>query len=132
MKMQKVTAAILTRNGKVLIARRTADDRLANKWEFPGGKVEDGETPEACLSRELKEELGITARVGALLGESIYHYEHRSIKLLAYQTHWEAGDLDPKVHAEVIWVSVSELDGYDFAPADIPFVRKLMSGDIGA
>ncbi len=127
--MQNVTASILVRDGRVLIARRTADDRLANKWEFPGGKVEDGETPESCLARELKEELGITVSVGALLGESIYRYEHGSIKLLAYEAHWEAGDLDPKVHAEVTWASLSELDGYDFAPADIPFVRKLMSGD---
>ena len=127
--MQTVTAAVLTGSGRVLIARRTAADRLANKWEFPGGKVEDGETPDACLARELKEELGITVRVGALLGESIYHYEHGSIRLLAYRTYWEAGNLEPKVHAEVAWAPLGELDRFDFAPADIPFVKKLMSGD---
>jgi 8-oxo-dGTP diphosphatase len=126
-----VTAAILSRGQKVLIARRPATDKLANKWEFPGGKVEDGETPEACLARELREELGIEARIGRFLGESCYHYEHGSIRLLAFQAYWDAGDFDPKVHDEIRWASLEELEHYDFAPADIPFVKKLINGDWG-
>jgi 8-oxo-dGTP diphosphatase len=128
--MQTVTAAILARDGKILIARRPDTDTLANKWEFPGGKVEDGETPEVCLARELKEELGIEVRVGIFLGESLYHYEHGSIRLLAYRTYWAAGELDPKVHAEIRWASLSELDLYAFAPADIPFVKKLVNHEL--
>jgi 8-oxo-dGTP diphosphatase len=129
--MQTVTAAILTRDGKILIARRPATSRLACKWEFPGGKVEDGETPEACLARELKEELDIDVDVGALLGESVYHYEHGSIRLLAYETRWRGGRIVPRVHDEVKWVSPGELDGYEFAPADIPFAEGLKNGAIG-
>ena len=130
-KLQTVTGAILFRDGKLLIARRPAADNLANKWEFPGGKVEDGETPEACLARELDEELGIEVRVGAFLGESVYHYEHGAIRLLAYRTTWETGELKPQVHDEIKWVSLGELNQYDFAPADVPFVEKLMSGEWG-
>lgn len=129
--MQTVTAAILIKDGKILIARRSVTDRLSNKWEFPGGKVEGKETPEACLVRELMEELGIDAQVGDFLAESCYHDEHGSIRLLAYRTYWVAGDLDPKVHDEMEWASLGELDLYDFAPADIPFVMKLMNGEMG-
>lgn len=125
-----VTAAILARDGKILIARRPATDRLADKWEFPGGKVEQGESPEACLARELNEELGIEVRIGSLLGETCYHYDHISIRLLAFQVYWCGGDLHPRVHDEIRWVSLSELDHYDFAPADIPFVEKLMNGEL--
>ena len=128
--MQTVTAAILAKDGKILIARRPASSRLANKWEFPGGKIEAGETPEACLARELKEELDIEVSIGAFLGESVYHYRHGSIRLLAYQTYWDTGEIDPKDHDEIKWVSVAELDCYEFAPADVPFVQRLRDGRI--
>jgi len=128
--MQTVTAAILAKDGRILIARRPASSRLANKWEFPGGKIEGGETPEACLARELKEELDIEVSVGAFLGESVYHYRHGSIRLLAYQTYWDTGEIDPKDHDEIRWVSLAELDCYEFAPADVPFVQKLKDGEI--
>ena len=128
--MQAVTAAILAKDGKILIARRPASSRLARLWEFPGGKVEDGETPEACLARELREELNIEVSIGAFLGESIYHYEHGSIRLLAYETFWKSGIIEPKEHDEIRWVSLGELDCYEFAPADIPFVRRLKAGAI--
>lgn len=127
--MATVTAAILVRDGKILIARRPAADRLANKWEFPGGKVEEGETAEACLARELAEELGIEARIGIFLGESCYQYEHASIRLLAFLVYWDTGELAPKVHDEIRWASLDELEHFDFAPADIPFVKKLMNGE---
>jgi 8-oxo-dGTP diphosphatase len=128
--MQTVTAAILAKEGKILIARRPASSRLANKWEFPGGKVEAGETPEACLARELKEELDIEVSIGAFLGESVYHYAHGSIRLLAYQTYWDTGGIDPKDHDEIRWVSLAELDCYEFAPADVFFVQRLKDGAI--
>jgi 8-oxo-dGTP diphosphatase len=130
-KLQTVTGAILFEGGKLLIARRPAADKLANRWEFPGGKVEDGETPEACLARELEEELGIEVRVGAFLGESVYRYEHGAVRLLAYRTSWKAGNLEPRVHDQTQWVALEDLDQYHFAPADVPFVEKLMSGEWG-
>jgi 8-oxo-dGTP diphosphatase len=125
-----VTAAILSRDSQVLIAKRKATDSLPHKWEFPGGKVESGETPEQCLRRELSEEFGIDVIVGKFLGESVYHYEHVSIKLLAYRTFWERGDITPNAHEDFRWVLPDELEQYDFAPADLPFVAKLRRGEI--
>ena len=74
MAMQKVTAAVIEKDGKILIARRKRDDSQAGKWEFPGGKLEAGETPEACLKRELREELGIETEVGAFFCSSRFVY----------------------------------------------------------
>ena len=127
--MKQVTAAILIKDKKVLIAKRKADDRQANKWEFPGGTVEQNETPEACLMREIREEFGINVSVGRFFGESVYHYDHGSIKLLAYWTQWESGKITLKDHAGYRWVSPEQLSEYDFAPADIPFVEKLRHKD---
>jgi mutator protein MutT len=79
----------MIKDNRLLIAKRKANDRLGNKWEFPGGKVEYGETPEQCMKREMKEEFSIDVSVGDYLGESIYHYEHRSIRLLVYRTYWD-------------------------------------------
>jgi 8-oxo-dGTP diphosphatase len=128
--MIKVTAAILIKDGKILIAKRKADDRQANKWEFPGGTVEQNETPQECLKREMREEFGINVSVGKIFGESIYHYDHAPIKLLAYRAHWECGQISLKDHADYRWVSSWQLTEYDFAPADIPFVEKLQQNDI--
>lgn len=128
--MQTVTAAILAKQDKILIARRPASSHLANKWEFPGGKVEGEETPEACLARELKEELDIEAAIGAFLGESVYHYRHGSIRLLAYRAYWDGGEIDARDHDEIRWVSLAELDCYEFSPADVPFVQSLKDGTI--
>ena len=70
--MINVTAAIMERNGKIFIAKRSSNSRLPNKWEFPGGKVEVGETPEQCLRRELKEEFDIEVTIGDFVGSNIY------------------------------------------------------------
>ena len=128
--MIDVTAAILIKDGRVLIAKRKATDRLANKWEFPGGKVEDNETPEECLKREMQEELGIDVTVGKYLGESTYHYDHGSIKLLAFHTYWKGGDISLEAHDDYKWILLEQFKEIDFAPADITFVEKLRSGEI--
>lgn len=126
----EVTAAILEKGGKILIAQRGPTSHQAGKWEFPGGKVEDGETPEECLIREMMEEFNIVVFVDDYLGSSTYRYDHISIELMAYRTLWVGGDLLLKDHAAIAWVPVAELDRYDFAPADLLFVEKLKSGDI--
>ena len=128
--MKVVTAAILKKDGKILIARRRAGDRQANKWEFPGGTVEPHETPQACLKREMQEEFGISVAVGRCLGESIYQYDHGAIRLMAYHTTWESGKIRLEDHAAYRWVSPEHLREFDFAPADIPFVEKLQCFDI--
>ena len=128
--MVEVTAALLFKDKKLLIAKRKSTDKLPNKWEFPGGKIEDGETPEYCLKREMEEEFEIDVSVGKFLGESIYHYDHGTIKLLAYRTFWKDGTISLKAHDDYQWVSLDQLQEYDFAPADVPFVEKLRRGEI--
>jgi 8-oxo-dGTP diphosphatase len=126
----KVTAAILVKDNKIIIAKRGPDDRLANKWEFPGGKIEIHETPEQCLKREMKEEFDIDVSVGEYLGSSIFHYDHISIELMAYRTYWENGEIDLKDHDDFKWISLEQLSEFDFAPADLVFVEKLKNGEI--
>ena len=123
--MKTVTAAILEKDGKILIARRRDHDLQAGKWEFPGGTVEPNETPQACLKREMQEECGISVMVGRVFGESIYHYDHATIRLIACRASWESGRMVLNDHADFRWVLPEQLSEYDFAPADIPFVRKL-------
>jgi len=123
--MTKVTAALLVKKGLILIAKRKASDKLADKWEFPGGKIEAGETPEECLRREMQEEFQIKVNVGDYFCDSVYHYDHGSIQLLAYWVHWKGGELVPMAHDEFQWVPFSELGNFDFAPADLPIVKKL-------
>ena len=103
---------------------------LANKWEFPGGKIEINETPEQCLKREMKEEFDIDVSVGEYLGSSIYKYDHISIELMAYRTYWENGEIHLKDHDDFKWISLEQLDEFDFAPADMVFVEKLKNGEI--
>jgi 8-oxo-dGTP diphosphatase len=124
----KVTAAIIMNNGKLFIARRPAGDKLAGKWEFPGGKIENDETAEACLAREIKEEFDIDVEVAEFLGSSVYHYPDISVELLAFRTTLVSGTITMKAHEDCQWVSLQDLDQYDFAPADVPFVKKLCSG----
>lgn len=124
--MQIVTAAIIEKDGKILIARRKRGDHLENKWEFPGGKIEPNETPEACLKRELHEEFGISAEVGEFIGSSRFTYRHASIELLAYLAYCPSDEFTVKAHEEIRWVPPEELDRYDFSEADRPIVRKLL------
>ena len=120
-----VTAAILVHEGRLVIARRKPGKKLAGKWEFVGGKLEAGENPEDGLRRELQEELAIEATIGRFYGESIYTYHHLKVRLLAYVAHSSEGTFQPKDHDLVRLVGISELAGYDFAPADVPFIRRL-------
>lgn len=122
----RVTAAVIMQGDRVFIAQRKATDRLAGLWEFPGGKIEPAESPENCLERELKEELGIDTRIGSYLGQSTYRYPHVAIRLLAYRVYWTGGNLTPSDHARCEWVPVKNLPDYSFAPADIPFVEMLI------
>jgi 8-oxo-dGTP diphosphatase len=124
--MQTVTAAILIRGDKVFIGQRKAGKRSEYFWEFPGGKLEDGETQRECLAREMREEFGVEVAVLGLFGESIYHYEHGSIRLVAYLVDWIGGEMSPVDHQDCQWVLFDDLKSYEFVPADVPFVQKLM------
>lgn len=125
----RVAAAILLVGDNVLIARRPADDRLAGKWEFPGGKIEAGETPQMCLRREMREEFGIDVTAGDFFGASRYAGEPGAVLLLAYRCTWQGGTIALTAHSAYRWVPVPELARYDFAPADVPFAVQLMAGE---
>jgi len=91
--MKEVTAAIILKDNKVLIAQRAPGKNQAGKWEFPGGKVELGETPQECLNREIREELEVDIEVLDIFGESIYAYHSGTIKLMAYWCKWISGEV---------------------------------------
>ncbi len=124
-----VAAAVILIDKRVFAARRKPGMHLAGYWEFPGGKVEAGETPEKCLQRELQEELGITTRVGCFLGESLYDYDTKVVRLLAYQVEHIEGEFQLIDHDDLCWLAVDELASVEWAPADIPlleFCREIM------
>jgi 8-oxo-dGTP diphosphatase len=125
----KVVAGVIRHSGRILIAQRSPVDRHPLKWEFPGGKIEAGETPQACLKRELFEELGIQVKVGALLAQHLHHNGHCQIDLTACYARWIAGDLCLKVHAQYRWVTVAAMQKFDFLPADLPIIAHLMGLD---
>jgi 8-oxo-dGTP diphosphatase len=123
----RVVAAVVERAGRVLIARRREGDALAGKWEFPGGKIEQGETPEKALRRELREELGIETVIGDLICVSSHAYDHLSVELAAYEARWISGDIVPLVHDEIKWIAPAGLFSYDFPEANIPVIRAILS-----
>ena len=123
--MIPVVAAVIYKDDKVLIARRGPEKHLAGYWEFPGGKIESGETPEACLRREIEEELGIEINVYDFLMESIYDYGDKTVSLKAYRCTYLYGDIILSDHDDVRWVLPEQLSEYQLAPADIPFIAAL-------
>jgi len=123
--MQIVTAAVIEKDGKILIAKRRAGDRFARRWEFPGGKLEPGESPIQCLERELREELGVETRVERLIGSYPFASSALSIELVAYRVSIVSGRLALSDHEELRWVSPAELGKFSFTEPDLPLVKIL-------
>jgi 8-oxo-dGTP diphosphatase len=124
-KIIDVAAAVMMKDGLIMVARRAQGEHLEQKWEFPGGKIKPGETPKECLQRELKEEFDIIAKVGKFTGESLFHYPDKSIRLLAYEVVWQGGDLILRVHDKIDWVNPDTLLKKDMAAADIVIAQTL-------
>ena len=122
----KVAAAIIEKEGRILIGKRKMG-RFAGMWEFPGSKIEPGETPQACLERELREELGVEARIGPFLLSTKHIYPHMPIELITYRAEILSGDLYLQEHTEIRWVARQELADYDFPAADRAVIEKLMT-----
>ncbi|RJS63027.1 (deoxy)nucleoside triphosphate pyrophosphohydrolase [Priestia filamentosa] len=123
--MKKVVAAIIKDKDKILIAKRNSKDHLAGKWEFPGGKIEPDETPEECLAREIREELRVDIEIGSFYDDNIYGSKDQAIHLLFYWAEVMNGEVTAVVHDDVKWITIKELARFDFAPADIPIVKRL-------
>jgi 8-oxo-dGTP diphosphatase len=123
--MQRVTAAIIEENGKVFIAKRRAGKNLAGKWEFPGGKIEPGETPEEALARELSEEMDLRVSVGEFLCRAYFESGPIKLELLAYRVTRVSGEPVLREHDEARWVKPSELLSYDLAESDRRVIEEL-------
>jgi 8-oxo-dGTP diphosphatase len=130
--MIEVAAAIIfNEQGELLIARRKMGKSQAGLWEFPGGKLEEGETPEACLRRELLEEMSIEIYPYEWFGVNEHDYGTVKIRLIAYKAKYVVGIIRLMDHDEFRWVKIGELGEYAWAPADIPFVDRLLVGGVG-
>jgi len=126
MPMIEVAAAIIeNEQGQILIARRTKGKSQEGLWEFPGGKLEEGESAEACLRRELMEEMKIEIEPYARFGVNEHDYGTARIRLTAYRAVFVQGAIRLTDHDAYRWVERSELDRFAFAPADVPFVEQL-------
>ena len=125
--MTTVVAAVIERDRHVLIGQRKAGKWHAFKWEFPGGKVEPGETPDAAIRRELEEELGIHAEIGPVITEYDYTYSGRSpIRLMFYSVFRFEGEPENRgVFQQIRWEKRERLPEYDFLEGDVDFVRTL-------
>jgi 8-oxo-dGTP diphosphatase len=122
-----VGAVTYNDHGEILCALRSAAMSPPNVWEFPGGKVEQGEKPEEALIREIKEELGCTVEVHEKIEDIVHEYPNIIVNLLTYKTKIIKGAPKAKEHAEVRWVPVHKLRSLEWAPADIPTIDSLLS-----
>jgi 8-oxo-dGTP diphosphatase len=123
--MRRVTAAVIIEDGRILLARRPPGDPLAGLWELPGGKIEDGETPQECLERELLEELAMRAEVGPVLARTVYRYPHGVFELLALQA-TRTSDFELRAHDAFSWVDLEEAQMWALAPADQLLISELL------
>lgn len=121
-----VTCILLFHSGKVLAAQRSEKMQLPLLWEFPGGKVENGESEEECMLREIREELGIEIETVEKLQDFVHRYSStKVIRLIPFLAFWKSGEIILTEHIQVNWLSRSELKAVDWAPADIPIVGHL-------
>jgi 8-oxo-dGTP diphosphatase len=123
----EVACGVIMNNDKVLCVQRSETMSLPLKWEFPGGKIEKNETPEFCLFREIKEELDITIEILEKLSNSHFDYGTFEIVLIPYLCKHTGGEILLAEHKEFKWLSYSELTMLEWAPADIPIVKEVVS-----
>ncbi|MBT73096.1 MAG: 8-oxo-dGTP diphosphatase MutT [Gammaproteobacteria bacterium] len=126
----RVVAAVIKKEDKILIARRKEGKHLEFKWEFPGGKVEEGEKEEITIERELLEEFNVKVKVHQFITESFYDYGHIKVKLMAYLVEHIDGVFNPTDHDKIEWIKIEDQKQYDFAPADIPINDYLLAHGI--
>jgi 8-oxo-dGTP diphosphatase len=125
-----VTAIIERRDRRFLIGQRRRDDTSPLKWEFPGGKIEEGESPEAALARELLEELGVTLEKCAEIGRTRHKYGSASeeLEIRFYAARIKEGSITPLAFEQIAWVPPKELGNYDFLAANSPLIAQLATG----
>jgi 8-oxo-dGTP diphosphatase len=126
-----VAAALIVRSGEVLIGQRRPDQPMALLWEFPGGKIEAGESPEQALARELDEELGIRAVIGPRVTRVRHNYRHGgAVDLQFFAVHEFTGKIESRIYQQVRWVRLEDLSDYVFLAADRGLIRDLAAGKL--
>jgi 8-oxo-dGTP diphosphatase len=129
--MKRVVAALILKNGEVLVCQRTRHQSMPLKWEFPGGKIEDGEQPRDALRRELDEELGIDAQIGEEVARIRHEYKNGgAVELRFYVVSEYAGEMENRIFRDMQWAKRSDLPSFDFLEADLELVKDLSTGKI--
>ena len=121
-----VVAALMRRQGKVLVGQRPEGGSLAGTWEFPGGKIELGESPEQALARELKEELGVEAEIGPLKFAATHAYGKTGILFLFFEVKYWKGQIKPQQHLDLRWVPPKELKQLELPEANTKFLNQIL------
>jgi mutator protein MutT len=122
----EASVAVIEKDGKILISKRLKKSPLGSCWEFPGGKLESGETPEECAVREVQEEVGIVVQPQKILDSLWYDYPHGQVHLHFVQCTWVSGEPQALECEAVQWIEAHEFSSYDFPPADIGVIASLM------
>ncbi len=129
--MKHVVAGFIVQNGKVLICQRTRHQPMPLKWEFPGGKIEEGEQPRAALRRELEEELGIEAVIGDELVRIRHTYKNGgAVELRFFMVEAFQGEIENRIFQDVRWVGRKDLPHFNFLEADAGLVKDIAAGKI--
>ena len=129
--MKRVVAGLIFQEGRILVCQRTRHQTMPLKWEFPGGKIEEGEQPRDALRRELEEELGIDAQVGEELLRLRHEYPNgAAVELRFFEVRKYSGELENKIFRDMRWAVPAELPSFDFLEADLSLVQKLATGEI--
>jgi 8-oxo-dGTP diphosphatase len=131
--VKRVVAALIFKDDQVLVCQRTRHQTMPLKWEFPGGKIEEGEQPRDALHRELNEELGIEATIGEEVARIRHEYKNGSaVELRFYAVREYKGEIENRIFKDMRWAIRSELPSFDFLEADLQLVRELAEGKIAS
>jgi 8-oxo-dGTP diphosphatase len=129
--MKQVVAAVIEKDGKLLVCQRTRHQTMPLKWEFPGGKIEEGEQPRDALRRELDEELGIQAKIGDEIARVRHSYPNGSaVELRFYIVREYEGEIENRIFRDIQWSVPNALPSYDFLEADETVVNDLAAGKL--
>src|SRR5882724_13582460 len=129
--VKQVVVALIFKQEQILVCQRTRHQTMPLKWEFPGGKMEEGEQPRDALRRELDEELGIQANVGDEVTRFRHEYPNgNAIELRFYDVKAYSGELENRIFRAVHWAQPSELPSFDFLEADLELVKNLAGGKL--
>ena len=129
--MKRVVAALIVNDGKLLVCQRTRHQTMPLKWEFPGGKIEEGEQPRDALRRELDEELGIVATIGDELARIQHEYPNGGmVELRFYVVRDYLGEIENRIFRDIQWAAPADLPKFDFLEADLTLVKDLAAGKL--